>query len=562
MGKISVLSGLAALALFGSACAPVKVVETTVVKETRIVERSVEATPQPAAGAQVLRWALEGINEPSTLDPARISDAQVAFAAGLIFRGLVQLDAQLRIKPDGAVNWTISEDSKTYTFKLRPGLRFSDGSEVTAEDVVFSISRSLDPRTGGGNGAYYLSNILGAQEFIDGKAASLAGVVALDPETVQIRLARPSAYFLYQLNFITGYILSKKNVTEGGDAWYRTPVGTGPFVLREWVPNQRLVLTPNPYYWAGPPSQFKQVALVFYGGEQGSVTAFNDYQTGLVDVIGAFGQTPIPSQFVPQVRDLPDFRSAPQFVVRYIGFNNMRAPFNNVKARQALARAIDKTQLIRLLGEASVRLQDRILPGGIPGSELPVRGLGFDPDLARQLWAEAGVDPAQKISLAYAVEGDNEKVAQFIVQQWKTALGINVALEPLELQTFSQRLTDTYNDPASGLHMYYSVWGADYPDPQNWLSQQLRSGVGNNNGHYSNAEFDRLVDQADVEVSDAARRLNLYNRAEQIAVQEAGWLPLFSPNANAMVKTYVTGLVFTGQGVIIPDWSAVRSIER
>jgi len=292
------------------------------------------------------------------------------------------------------------------------------------------------------------------------------------------------------------------------------------------------------------------------------VTAFNDYQTGLVDVIGAFGQTPIPSQFVPQVRDLPDFRSAPQFVVRYIGFNNMRAPFNNVKARQALARAIDKTQLIRLLGEASVRLQDRILPGGIPGSELPVRGLGFDPDLARQLWAEAGVDPAQKISLAYAVEGDNEKVAQFIVQQWKTALGINVALEPLELQTFSQRLTDTYNDPASGLHMYYSVWGADYPDPQNWLSQQLRSGVGNNNGHYSNAEFDRLVDQADVEVSDAARRLNLYNRAEQIAVQEAGWLPLFSPNANAMVKTYVTGLVFTGQGVIIPDWSAVRSIER
>ena len=562
MDKFRVLTGLAALALLGSACAPVRVVETTVVKETQIVEKAVEVTPMLATGTQVLRWALEGINEPSTLDPAKVGDSQIVFATGLIFRGLVQLDAQLRIKPDGAANWTVSEDTKTYTFKLRPGLKFSDGSDVTADDVVFSIGRSLDPNTGGGNGAYYLSNILGARDFIDGKADSLAGVVALDPETVQIKLENPSAYFLYQLNFITGYILSRKNVTEGGDKWYEKPVGTGPFVLQEWVPNQRLVLAPNPYYWPGPPYQLKQVELVFYGGDQGAVTAFNDYQTGQVDVIGAFGQVPIPSQFVPQVQDLPDYKSAPQFVVRYIGFNNTVAPFDNVKARQALARAIDKAQLIKLLGESSVRPQDRILPGGIPGSELPVQGLSFDPNLAKQLWTEAGVDTAQRVSLAYAVEGDNEKVVQFIVQQWKTVLGIDVALEPLELQTFSQRLTDTYNDPANGLQMYYSVWGADYPDPQNWLSQQLRAGVGNNNGHYANAEFDKLVDQADVEVSDAVQRLNLYNKAEQIAVEEAGWLPLFSPNANAMLKTYVTGLVFTGQGIIVSDWSAVRSIER
>jgi peptide/nickel transport system substrate-binding protein/oligopeptide transport system substrate-binding protein len=281
-----------------------------------------------------------------------------------------------------------------------------------------------------------------------------------------------------------------------------------------------------------------------------------------VDVIGAFGQVPVASQFIPQVKDLPDFHTAPQFFTRYVGFNNKLAPFDNVKVRQAFAQAIDKSKLVKLLGETSVRAQDRILPGGIPASELKVDGLPFDAAQAKKLLDESGMDKTQKIVISYGTEGDNAKVVEFLVQEWKTNLGLNVTAEPLELQTFSQRMTDTYNDPAKGMQAYYSVWGADYPDPQNWLSQQLRTDVGNNNGRYSNAEFDKLVDQADVEVQDAMKRLKLYNQAEQIAVTEVGWLPLFSPNANAMVKSYVTGLVFTGQGIVIPDWSAVRGLEQ
>ena len=319
------------------------------------------------------------------------------------------------------------------------------------------------------------------------------------------------------------------------------------------------MLTPNPYYWAGPPNQLKEVDLVFYGGDQGSVTAFKDYQTSAVDVIGSFGQTPIPSQFLPQVKDLPDFKSAPQFFVRYIGFNNKLKPFDNTMVREAFARGIDKSKLIKLLGDGAARVQDRILPGGIPGSEMKIDTLAFDIDIANKLLTDAKFDKTQKLVLTYGAEGDNAKVVEFIVQQWKTNLGVNVTAEPLELQTFSQKLTDTYNDPAKGLQMYFSVWGADYPDPQNWLSQQLRTDVGNNNGHYSNTDFDGLVDKADVEVKDVTARLKSYNEAEQIAVTEVGWLPLFSPNTNAMVKPYVTGLVFTGQGIIIPDWSAVRA---
>jgi oligopeptide transport system substrate-binding protein len=531
------------------------------IEVTRVVEVEKPAAPavQAQPGTQVLRWALEGINEPNTLDPAKAGDAPVVFATGLIFRGLIQLDAQLHVIPDGAESWTVSPDTKVYTFKLRKGLLFSDGSPVTADDAAFSIVRSLDPKVGGGNGSYYLSNILGAEDFAAGKATALEGVKALDPQTLQITLKNPSAYFLYQLNFITGYILSKKQVTAGGEKWYEAPIGTGPFVLKEWQRNQKLVLTPNPNYWAGAPTQLKQVDLIFYGGDQGSTTAFSDYQTGAVDIIGAFGQNPIPSQFVPQVKDLPDYHSAPQFVVRYLGFNAKIAPFNDVKVRQAFALAIDKSKLLKLLGESSVRAQDRILPGGIPGSALKVDGLTFDVIKAKAALAEAKFDPKSKVTISYGVEGDNAKVLEFLQQEWKQNLGVDVTLEPLELQTFSQKLTDTYNKPETGLQAYYSVWGADYPDPQNWISQQLRSDVGNNNGHYSNAEFDKLVDAADVEVKDAVARLKAYNTAEQIAVSEVGWLPLFSPNANAMVKPYVTGLVFTGQGIVVPDWSAVRA---
>ena len=106
--------------------------------------------------------------------------------------------------------------------------------------------------------------------------------------------------------------------------------------------------------------------------------------------------------------------------------------------------------------------------------------------------------------------------------------------------------------------MYFSIWGADYPDPQNFISQQLRTDVGNNNGHWSNAAFDKLVDEADVIVGDDAQRMSLYNQAEQLAVDDVGWLPLFNPTLNVLMRSYVSGFVFTGQGITVPDWSAVR----
>jgi oligopeptide transport system substrate-binding protein len=261
---------------------------------------------------------------------------------------------------------------------------------------------------------------------------------------------------------------------------------------------------------------------------------------------------------VPEVQDSPDFRSTPAFNTRYVAFNNVLEPFKDVKVRQALAQAIDRDTLANAVLGGTVSPTDRILPAGFPASDLPIEGLDFDPAAAKDLLGQAGIDPASfSFTLTYGVEGDNERVVTVLQSMWQENLGISVKLDPLELGTYSQRLNDMYLDPEKGMEAYYSIWGADYPDPQNFLSLQLQTGVGNNNSHYSNAEFDSLTKEADTTVDDFAKRADLYNKAEQIAVTEVGWLPLFNAKVNVLVRACIKGVDVTGMDYQFPNWSAL-----
>ena len=538
---------------------PQAILVTVQVPVQQTVQVPVLVTPTPALPPQTLRWSVEGVGDLNTLDPPQLTDAQGVFVAGLLLGGLVKLDAELHVVPDAAT-WTVSEDGQQYVFKLRNGLRFSDGTPVTSDDVVFSLTRALDPATGSTTGPFYLANIVGAEELASGQTKELTGVKAVDPQTIQVNVRQPSAFFLSQLTFACGYIVSKKQVQANPVKWIEKPAGTGPFLLKEWMRGQGLVLVPNPNYYGGP-LQITELQLPFFEDSQ---SAFQAYRAGELDVMGS-QQNGVPAERIPEVRDLPDWRTASGFVVRYVGFNNTVKPFNDARVRQAFARSIDKQGLVdKILGK-TVRATDRILPAGIPGSEFPIQGLSFNPDAAKKLLVEAGYPGGRglgTLTLTYGQEGDNERVVQFLQAQWKENLGVNVALQPLELTAFSSQLDATYRSPEKGLQFYYSVWGADYPDPQNFLSQQLYTGAGNNNGHFSDAEFDRLTDQADTINGDYIKRIKLYNQAEQIAVAQVGWLPLFNPILNVLARHYVQGLVLTGQGIVAPDWSAVRGRSK
>jgi oligopeptide transport system substrate-binding protein len=530
--------------------------------ETNLASRAAttpaQPTPAPAgnAPADTLRWPVEGLSDLTSLDPAKPGDAPNNTVITLIFAGLVRLDDKLQVQPDGAADWKVSDDGTTYTFTIRDGLKFGDGTPVTAGDFVYSINRALSPETAAFAASSHFGHIVGAQDVLDGKTKAAAGVKALDDKTLEIKLDSPIAYFLALLTYPDTFVVPKKLV-ESGPKWQEQTYGSGPFKVKEWKHGQSILLIANENYWQGKPG----VPNILMPFTKDSETAYQLYQTGELDIEGS-GQNPLPAAHVAEVQNQPDFKSAAQLSTRYIGFNFKKPPFDNLDVRRAFALAVDKQTLANQVLAGGVVPADRILPTGLLGTQLPIKPLSFDATAAKDALAKAGFPQGQglpEITLAYGQEGDNETAVQALQSMWEQNLGIKVKLQAFELPTFSKNLDTTYYTPTEGLQFYYSIWGADYPDPQNFLSLLLHTGNPNNNGHFSDPQFDQLTDQAD-RLGDRAqieRRLQLYNQAEQIAIDKVAWIPLFYPKINVLLRPRVQGMAVTPQGLIVNDWSKV-----
>jgi ABC-type transport system substrate-binding protein len=525
-------------------------------------------TPSPSATATVelptavappdtLRWSLEGIGDLQSLDPARPGGLAEVTVIGMVFSGLVRLDGQMDVVPDGASDWTVSADGRVYTFEIREGLAFGDGTPVSADDWVFSINRALAPETASYGAPAQLSHIVGAADVASGAAKAARGVRAVDARHLEITLDAPLAYFLAQLVYPYTYVVPRALV-EGGGEWASSAYGTGPYRVVKLNHGHSIELVANSHYWPGTPG----VPKLLMPFNPDSDAAYLQYRAGQLDVMGSW-QTPIPAARVAEAHGLPGFASAAILATRYIGFNNQKAPFDQLLVRRAFALATDKAGLVERALHGTDIPADRLLPTGLLGTQLSIQPLAFDADAARSALAEAGHPNGQglpPITLTYAREGDNAVVAQTLQAMWQQNLGVAVQLEELDLDAFSGRLDETYRTPENGLQMYYSIWGADYPDPQNFLSQQLTTGTANNNGHFSDAQFDQLVAEADQlgDRSQIERRLQLYVQAEQIAIDKVGWLPLFYPRFNILLNPRVEGLVITPNGLVAPDWTRVR----
>ncbi|MBA3945177.1 MAG: peptide ABC transporter substrate-binding protein [Herpetosiphonaceae bacterium] len=514
-------------------------------------------TTQPATGAapatNLLRWSNEGISELPSIDPAKPGDSQAVTVISLVFGGLVRFDDQLKVQPDGAESWTTSPDGKVFTFKIRPNLKFADGTPVTAQDFAYSFNRALTPNTQSFAAPFQLSHIVGASDVASGKAKTASGILVVDPQTLEITLDSPLAYFLSLLTYPSTFVTPQKLVDTGTN-WTDHAYGTGPFRVKEWKHNQEITLEPNPSYWRGTVGITINMPFI-----QDSQTAYQLYQTNKLDIMGA-GQNGVPSANIPDVKGKPDYQQTAALATRFIGFNNKKAPFDKEQVRRAFALATDRKTIAEQVLGGNAEASSRILPKGMPAADLPIQGLDFDPTKAKSELQAAGVDPASlQVTLTYGQEGENDRVAQALQSIWGKNLGVTVNLQPLELATFSKNLDTTTLTPEQGLQFYLSIWGADYPDPQNFLSQQLQTESPNNNGHYSNTQFDQLTKQADTlgAQNQYDQRMKLYNQAEQIAVNGVGWLPLYNPYTNGLIRPTVKGLKLTGQGLIAPDWTKV-----
>lgn len=501
------------------------------------------AGPAPIAGGSktpgVLKYALTA--EPTTLDPAVVRDGVTIDLLQSMYEGLVGWSDKNEVVPLIAAQMPkISADNKTYTFTIRDGAKFHNGRQITAEDVKYSLTRALDKRLASPVAMNYLDDIAGAKNLNDGKTTELTGVKVIDPKTVAITLVAPRAYFLGKLTYGTGYALPKEEVEKGDKneagvfiVTEKNAVGSGPFKLKEYRRQDKVTLDANADYWAGAP----KLKIIERPIILDSKTARNLFDSGELDyIVLEKGDYEI-ERSNPALKDQIKFWDRASTF--YLAMNQTNyAPFKDKRVRQAFAHAIDKTAIVQNVLMGINQQAEGVVPKGLFSYDPNFKGLTYDPALAKKLLADAGhADGAGLPTLTLYFreqQPDLRKTAEVIKEQL-AAVGVPIQLNEMEWGAYL-RLNEQKK-----MDLFHMRWGADYLDPQNFLSLLLTTKGAENYTSYSNPEYDALCAQADAE-SDLAKRTELYRQAERIVVDDAPWVPLYYQKDLELMKPYVSGV--------------------
>lgn len=456
---------------------------------------------------------------PPTLDPHLTTDATSAAIIIEIFGGLVTINPDLKVVPDIAKHWDISADGLIYTFFLREDVTFHDKKPVTAHDFKWSLERSTDPITGSLVVEQYLGDIVGVMEKLQGEAREVTGIKVIDPLTLEITIDEPKSYFISKLTYPTAFVLDKENV-ETGSRWARTPNGTGPFTLQDYVPGEYLTLTKYPDYHLGPP-HLDRVEMILSGG-----TSMLMYENDEIDIAGV-GMADIDRLEDPNEPLSSDLKKAPpSFSTNYIGMNTSEPPFDDVKVRQALNYAINKQEIATLVLADLVTPAKGILPPGFPAYNGELKGYHFDPEKAQLLLEESryGADMENFPPIVLTVSGGfGASVGldlEVILESWRQVLGIEVEIQQTEFATYLQDLHK------NRFQMFEIGWIADYPDPENFLDLLFYSESSNNHTRFNDTLVDRLLLDARTE-TDADARYTIYQQVEELIIDSAPWIPLW-----------------------------------
>jgi oligopeptide transport system substrate-binding protein len=507
-------------------------------------------TPTLAA-QQVLRFPNVGISDSASLDPALGPDANTGQIVSMLYSGLVRSDINLNVVPDQAT-WEVSADNKVFTFHIKPAITFSDGTPVTAQTYVYTLTRALLPEVKSGIATFFEGAIVGANDVNAGKTKTLAGVKALDDATLQITLTHAAPYFLEVLTNSLYFPLNKSIIDQYGQGDWPNHVagmgvGTGPFMVKEWDHKVKLVLVPNPHYY-GAKTKLSEVDMYFVSDPS---TAFRSYQAKQYDFI--WNITPDDQQIA---MSLPGFVRKSLLQSDLLFFHNKIPPFNNAAVRQAFAYAIDKTTLVHAIFKDAVVVAPTIIPPGMPGYQPGYAGIPYDRDKARMLLLSVYPDVSKVPPVTFSFPNGQVTTAEAdaLQQMWQTALGIRVNLRTVDLVAYN---TETSQHT---VQFGFTQWGADFPDPYDWLALNLTTQASNNNGEWSNATFDQTIAQAEQATGD--QRISLYNKAEQIAIQDVGWLPIDHQALAAVVPSWLQGVKLNGNGLYFGDWSGVFILQH
>ena len=465
--------------------------------------------------------------DPETIDPALNSASDGGCMILHAFEGLLTYDQNEQLQPGCAELPEISEDGLTWTFKLYEGLKWSDGTDLTAHDFVYSWKRVCDPMTAAPYAETVLGMVKGYDEAINGNVDALA-VRATDDHTLVVELSVPCTYFDDLVAFATLSPVQQATIEANGDAWATSPetyVSNGSFHVTEWVPGSHITMSKNEYYRNADDIKLDSIKFVLM---EDSNAAFTAYKSGEVMMI-----KDVPTEEIPTLEGQADFHVEPLMGTYYVSVNTAVEPFTDANVRKALSLAIDREYVANTIMQGTYSPAYNFMgPGWLDadGSELISKsnngegyiGADFEANLeeAKKLLAEAGYPNGEGFpAFTYSTNesGYHKPVAEYLQQAW-AELGLSCSVEIVEWSSFTpMRRAGEYDIARNG-------WVGDYPDASNQL-ELLYSTNGNNDGKFNSAEFDAAMD-ASRATADPAERSAALHKAEDIIFEEAGCIPL------------------------------------
>lgn len=479
--------------------------------------------------------------EPPGLDWSVATDHVSFNVIANLMVGLTEFDRDLKPGPVIARSWDILEGGKKIVFHLRDDVLWSDGKKVRAQDFEYSWKRLLHPKTAS-EYAYILFDIVNAEAFHRGKIDDhrLIGVTAKDDRTLEVRLRHPASYFLSITTFEVTYPQRQDIIERYGAKWTEPEniVTNGPFLLASWKHEDEIQLRANPRFFLGKPA-IERVDMYMINEK---TTALALYEQGRLDFLDNHS---IPIFEKPRLAKHEGFRSVPQLRGYYYGFVTDRKPFDDARVRKAFALAIDRSVFPKILHGGEEPATSWIPPGMLAhNAEIGVR---YNPAEARKLLSQAGYPDGKgfpQVTLGYNTDEDHKIVAEAIQGMWKQNLGVLVRLDNQEWKVYLSRLQ---SDPP---HIFRLGWGADFPDPDNFM-RLFTSLSGNNNTRWKNPRFDELVDLAAREWN-TQKRIQLYNEAQKILCEtDLPIIPLFTTAESTLLRPRFTGLEYNSMSRLI-----------
>jgi oligopeptide transport system substrate-binding protein len=475
--------------------------------------------------------------DPESLDPHKTSTVYEANILRDLFMGLTVHDAKAELIPGAAESWTVSSDGKVYTFKLRAGATWSDGSPVTANDFVFSWQRVTDPATAS-EYAYMLAPVVNAEDVTAAKKKPAElGVKAVDDMTFEVTLNAPTPYFLEMLTHMATYPLSKANVEAKGADFIKAGnlVSNGAYVLTEFVPNDHIKAVKNDKFYD---AANVKIDVVNYIPTEDRSTAMKRFEAGELD-----SNDDIPTE---QLADLKakfgdQVRLGPYLGTYYYSFKIVKAPWENVKLRHAISMAIDRDYLAEKVWSNTMIPAYSFVPPGIPGYETRTTDYAETAqidreDAAKKILTELGYGPDKplKMEIRYNTSENHKNTAVAIQEQLKP-FGIEVTLLNSDTKTHYGHL-----EQKGDFDVARAAWVADYKDPENFLGL-CKSGTGINYSEYSNKDYDSLLAAA-ASAPSSEERMKKLSDAEAIGVaRDLCVMPLLYYGFHTLVSNKLKG---------------------